>query len=104
MSGRVLIVSRDGEILDAARMIASDARCRVEVRDTFDGADRYDLVIVDGERLSEARGVMAKHVMILADPRSWCPTDDAGLWGIPEILWKPIDPERLLGKIRQLLP
>ena len=55
-------------------------------------------MIADGSRL-----LMSPRLLLVAGRETWGPCDDAGLWGPPEILWKPLDPETLFTKVRQLL-
>ena len=50
-----------------------------------------------------SRIFMFPRLILVADRGSWGPCDDAGIWGPPEILWKPLDPQALYAKVCQLL-
>ncbi len=72
----------------------------------------YDLIVLDYELLAGhsiestaecSRLLTFPSLSLVADRESWGPCDDAGVWGPPDILWKPLDPEAAYTKVCQLL-
>lgn len=82
------------------------AACRLAERESF------DLVIVEYDfysgnfigSVAESAGLfMLPHVIVVADPHTWSAGETGAVPGPPDVVWKPIQPERLLAAVRELV-
>ena len=115
-SKRVLVAAPDGEtsrlissvVADAASSVVSavslSSACHIASSESIDLILLdYDLLLLDGKYLELVPDTSTLFIfpqlIVVANRDTWGPCDDAEIWGPPDILWKPFDPEVLLGKI-----